>query len=171
VGGSVTLDRKANEMNEAKATKLELNLSHNFDDAISLGASVDYSNAANSDSATTNLEATAGHRLRIDGAFSVVASVGLGERLQVAGSGDDFPYYVFRMALDVKLGDKVTWNAASFRYRDAFDPSDDYLTPQVGTGVTFRTSHRGSISGKVNYNLKDWDPDSIGFSLGYKHEF
>ena len=75
------------------------------------------------------------------------------------------------MGADLAIDKVVTWNAFSFRYRDAFDPSDDYLTPQLGTGLTFKVGQHGSISGKAQYNWKDWDPDSIGFALGYKHAF
>ena len=136
-----------------------------------LGASVDYSNAASSNSATDNLEGTAGYRLRIHNAFLVIGSVGIGERFQTAGSGDDFPYYVIRVGTDLVVSKIVTWNVVGFRYRDAFDSSDDYLTPQLGTGLTFKVGQHGSISGKVDYNWKDWNPDSVGFSLGYKHAF
>ena len=72
---------------------------------------------------------------------------------------------------DLVVSKIVTWNAVGFRYRDAFDSSNDYLTPQLGTGLTFKVGQHGSISGKVDYNWKDWNPDSVGFSLGYKHAF
>ena len=171
VGTTITFDREATDLGEPKDIKLEFNASHTFDNEVVLGASVDYSNAASSDSATDNLEGTAGYRLRIHNAVLVIGSAGIGERFQTSGSGNDFPYYVFRVATDLVVSKIVTWNAVGFRYRDAFDSSNDYLTPQLGTGLTFKVGQHGSIAGKVEYNWKDWNPDSVGFSLGYKHAF
>ena len=124
-----------------------------------------------SDSATANLEATVGYRLRFNDFLSVIGSVGIGDRLQVSGDGGDIAYYVLRAAADLKLSEKVTWNAVAFRYRDAFESSDDYLTPQLATGVTFKMDDHNSISSKVQYNWKDWHPDTVGFALGYSRSF
>ena len=100
VGTSITFDREAADLGEPKDVKFEFNASHTFDNEVVLGASVDYSNTASSDSATDNLEGTAGYRLRIHNAFVVIGSAGIGERFQTSGSGSDFPYYVFRVATD-----------------------------------------------------------------------
>ena len=136
-----------------------------------LGASTEYSNTAFSDKATVNLEGTIGYRVQLGDLFSVTGSAGLGERIQASGSGDNFPYYVFRIATDIKVTDDVTWNAVSFRYRDAFDPDDDYLTPQIATGISYDLDEHNSISGKVEYNWKDWKPDTVGFDIGFKYRF
>jgi hypothetical protein len=72
---------------------------------------------------------------------------------------------------DLKLTKVVTWNVVAFRYRDSFDSSDDYLTPQLATGFNFKVDERNTISSKIQYNWKDWDPSSVGFSLGYSRSF
>lgn len=167
IGVSLTSDRHEQNLGEPQSTKFEVNASHTFDTGVILGASAEYSNNAFSNEATANLEATAGYRLRFNGVMSVVGSLGIGGRLQVSGNGDDIAYYVLRAAADMKLSDKVTWNAVAFRYRDAFESSDDYLTPQLATGVTFKMDDHNSISSKIQYNWKDWHPDTVGFALGY----
>ena len=121
VGTTITFDREAADLGEPEDIKFEFNASHTFDNEVVLGASVDYSNAASSDLATDNLEGTAGYRLRIHDAFLVIGSAGIGERFQTAGSGNDFPDHVFRVATDLVVSKIVTWNVVGFRYRDAFE--------------------------------------------------
>lgn len=171
VGASLTSDRKEQDIGVPQSFKFEINASHTFDVGIILGASAEYSNTAYSDSATTNLETTLGYRMLLNDVVSVIGSIGVGERVQVSGTGSDIPYYVLRTGADLKLNEIVTWNAVAFRYRNAFDTEDDYLTPQLATGLTFKLDEKNSVSSKVEYNWKDWNPDTIGFVLGYKRGF
>lgn len=171
IGVSLTSDRDQQNLGEPQSTQFEVSASHTFDTGVILGASAQYSNKAFSDSATANLEATVGYRLRFNDFLSVIGSVGIGDRLQVSGDGSDIAYYVLRAAADLKLSEKVTWNAVAFRYRDALESSDDYLTPQLATGVTFQVDDHNSISSKIQYNWKDWHPDTVGFALGYSRSF
>jgi hypothetical protein len=171
VGVSFTTDRDAHDLSDPNSTKFEISAAHSFNNGVILGASTEYSNTAFSDKATVNLEGTVGYRVQLGDLFSVTGSAGLGERIQASGSGDNFPYYVFRIATDIKVTDDVTWNALSFRYRDAFDPDDDYLTPQIATGISYDLDEHNSISGKVEYNWKDWNPDTVGFGIGFKYRF
>ena len=125
-----------------------------------------------SDSATVKLEGTVGYRAALGYCFSVTGSAGLGENIQASGSGDNFPYYVLRIGADVKATEDVTWNIITFRYRDGFDPDDNFLTPQVATGLSYDLDDHNSISGGVaQYNWKDWKPDTVGLELGYKYRF
>jgi hypothetical protein len=171
VGISVTSDRKEDDLGVPQSAKVELSVAHTFDVGIILGGSMEYSDTAFSDSATLNVEATVGHRVHLNEVVSVLGSVGVGERVQVSGTGDDIAYYVLRAAADLKLNETVTWNAVALRYRDGFDPDDDYLTPQIATGLTFRLDEHNSVSTKVQYNTKDHEPDTVGFALGYSHGF
>jgi hypothetical protein len=171
IGVSLTSDREQQDLGEPESTQFEVSASHAFDTGVILGASAQYSNKAFSDSATANLEATIGYRLRFNDTLSVIGSAGIGDRLQVSGDGSDIAYYVLRAAADLKLSEKVTWNAVAFRYRDAFESSDDYLTPQLATGVTFKVDNHNSISSRIQYNWKDWHPDTVGFALGYSRSF
>jgi len=168
---TATSDRQEADLSVPQSAKVELAVAHEFDVGIILGGSMEYANVAFSDSATLNLETTLGYRVRVNDVISLLGSVGVGERLQVSGSGDDIPYYVLRAAADLKLNDAVTWNAVALRYRDGFDPDDDYLTPQVATGFTFSLDDHNAVSTKVQYNTKDHEPDTVGFALGYSHGF
>ena len=136
-----------------------------------LGASGEYSNTAFSNSATVKLEGTVGYRAELGDRFSVTGSAGLGENIQASGSGDSFPYYVLRIGADVKATEDLTWNIITFRYRDGFDPDDNFLTPQVATGLSYDLDEHNSISGVAQYNWKDWEPDTVGLELGYNIGF
>ena len=171
VGVSFTTDRDAHDLSHPSDAKFEISAAHSFDNGVILGASTEYENTAFSDKATVNLEGTIGYRVPLGDRFSMTGSAGLGERFQTSGPGDNFPYYVFRLATDIKVTDDVTWNVLSFRYRDSFDPDDDYLTPQIATGISYDLDEHYSISGNVQYNWKDWKPDTVGFDIGVKYRF
>ena len=171
VGVSVTSDRQEDDIGVPQTAKVTVNASHTFDIGIILGGSLQYSNKAFSDSATVNAETTLGYRFHLHDTLSINASVGVGERMQVSGVGDDIAYYVLRTGANIKLNDTVTWDAVAFRYRDSFDTDDDYLTPQLATGFTFKLDEHNSVSTKVQYNWKDWNPDTIGFEIGYAYAF
>jgi hypothetical protein len=171
VGMSVTTDRDAHDLSDPNSTKFEINAAHRFDNGVILGASSVYSNAASSDKATDNLEGTIGYRVELGDIFSITGSSGLGERIQTSGPGDNFPYYVFRIATDIKVSDAVKWNLLSFRYRNAFSSDDDFLTPQIATGASYDFNEHSSVSGKIQYNWKDWKPDTVGFQVGFNYRF
>jgi hypothetical protein len=109
IGVSFTSDREEQNLGEPQSTKFEISASHIFDTGIALGTSAEYSDKAFSKSATLNLEATLGYRFHFNDALSMIGSIGIGERLQVSGQGDDIPYYVLRTGADLKLTKIVTW--------------------------------------------------------------
>lgn len=171
VGVSFTADQKATDLDLPKDEKIKISGSHSFDSGVILGGSAEYTNNAFSDSATVKLEGTIGYRVRLGELFSVTGSAGVGENIQASGSGDDFPYYVLRVGADVKATENLTWNIVTFRYRDAFDSDNDFLTPQLATGLSYDLDEHNSISGVAQYNWKEWEPDSVGLELGYKYRF
>lgn len=171
VGVSFTTDREALDLAVPKDAKVKISASHSFDTGMILGASGEYSNTAFSDSATVKIEGTVGYRAELGDLFSVTGSAGLGENIQASGSGDSFPYYVLRIGADVKATEDVTWNIVTFRYRDGFDSDDDFLTPQIATGLSYDLDEHNSISGVAQYNWKNWKSDSVGLELGYKYRF
>jgi hypothetical protein len=171
VGVSVTTDRDAHDLSDPNDTKVEISAAHSFDNGVILGASTEYSNTAFSDKASVLFEGTVGYRAQLGNLFFVTGSAGLGEHIRASGSGNNFPYYVFRIATDVKVDDDVTWNVLSFRYRNAFDPDDDFLTPQMATGISYDLNEHSSISAAVQYNWKDRKPDTVGLDIGLKYRF
>ena len=97
-------------------------------------------------------------------------SAGIGEHWR-EGPSTYFPYYVLQIGTDIELGQNVTWNALSYKFRDGFSTEDTYNTPQVATGVTFKLDGQSSIAVEVMRNWKDDEPSSTGVSLGFKQRF
>jgi hypothetical protein len=168
IGMTITSDREPNDFRDPKDTKYELNGGYTFDSGLILGGSFQFSDTAFSDLASQNLEGTAGYRLQLDHAFSVTGSAATGEHWR-QNPGATFPYYVLRIGAGLDLSDHVTWDVISYRYRNAFDPNDNYNTPQVATGVTYKLD--SDTSAKIMRNWKDGEPSSTGVSLGLKKKF
>jgi hypothetical protein len=170
VGMTITSDRDPDDFAIPKDMKYELTGAHTFDSGVILGGSFQYTDTSFSARASQNFEGTIGYSLPLNSVFSVNGSVGLGEHWRENPSAD-FPYYVLRIGADVALNQDITWNAITYRFRDAFDPNDNYNTPQVATGVTFKINGQSSIALKIMRNWKDDQPSSTGVSLGYKQRF
>jgi hypothetical protein len=170
VGMTITSDRDPDDFAVPKDMKYELNGAHTFDGGLILGGSFQYTDTAFSTRASQNLEGTIGYRVPLSSVFSVTGSAGLGEHWRENPS-TYFPYYVLRIGADVEINEKLTWNAISYRFRDAFDPDNDYNTPQVATGVSFKIDGQSSIAVKIMRNWKDDQPSSPGVSLGFKQRF
>jgi hypothetical protein len=170
VGMTITSDRDPGDFADPKDMKYELNGAHTFDNGLILGGSFQYTDTAFSVQASQNFEGTIGYSLPLTSVFSVNASAGLGEHWRENPSAD-FPYYVLRVGADVALSQNITWNAITYRFRDGFDPSGNYNTPQVATGVTFKIAGQSSIAVKIMRNWKDDQPSSTGVSLGFKQRF
>jgi hypothetical protein len=170
VGVGIISDRDPGNFDDPKNTKYELNGSHTFSGGLIIGGSFQYTDTAFSDQTSQNLEGTIGYRVPLNLAFSVSGSAGIGEHWR-QDPGANFPYYVLRIAADFRLSQAVTWNAVSYRFRDAFDRNDNYDTPQIATGVTFNLDEQRSISTKIMRNWKDGQPSSTGVSLGFRQRY
>jgi len=170
VGVTITSDRDPDNFAVPKDMKYELNGAHTFDNGLILGSSFQYTDAAFSDRASQNFEGTIGYSLPLSSVFSVNGSAGIGEHWREKPSAE-FPYYVLRIGADVALNQSITWNAITYRFRDAFDRDDNYDTPQVATGITLKLDGQSSIAVKIMRNWKDDQPSSTGVSLGFKRRF
>ena len=170
IGVGIISDRDPGNFGDPKNTKYELNGAYTFDSGLIIGGSFQYTDTAFSDRTSQNVEGTVGYRIRLDPVFSVTGSAGIGEHWR-ENPNTTFPYYVLRIAADFKISQAITWNVISYRFRDAFDRSDDYDTPQIATGLTFNMDGERSISAKVMRNWKDGEPSSTGISLGFKQGF
>jgi hypothetical protein len=170
IGVGIISDRDPGNFGDPKNTKYELNGSHTFDGGLIFGGSFQYSDRTFSDRASQNLEGTIGYRMPLGAALSITGSAGIGEHWH-QNPNTDFPYYVLRAAADFKLSQTIAWNVISYRFRDGFDRSDDYNTPQLATGLTFNLDAQNSISAKIMRNWKDGQPSSTGVALGFKQRF
>jgi hypothetical protein len=170
IGILVTSDRDPGDFADPKNMKYELNGAHTFANGWILGGLFQYSDRAFSNRTRQNLEGTIGHRFPINLAFSIFGSAGLGEHWRQNPS-TEFPYYVLRVGADLDLNHSLTWNVIAFRYRDAFNSGDNYNTPQVATGFTFKLDEQRALVGKVMRNWRDGFPSSTGVALGFKQGF
>ena len=170
IGVIITSDREPSDFAEPKNTKYELTGAHTFANGWSLGSSFEYNDHAFSNRASQNLEGTIGYRIPFNLAFSVFGSAGLGEHWR-QNPGAEFPYYVLRVGADFDLNQAVTWNAITFRYRNAFDPNNNYNTPQLATGFTLKMDEQRAITTKIMRNWRDGAPSSTGLALGFKQNF
>ncbi|HEY6633128.1 MAG TPA: hypothetical protein VIZ90_16890 [Rhizobiaceae bacterium] len=171
IGVSVTSERLPDDFNSLKSTDFEVDASHTFDNHVIIGASLKYYDTAHSGDSTLNIEGTIGYVHSFTDFISLTASVGVGERFQTSGQGNDFPYYVARLGADVVVTPTITWNAISLRYRNAFDTDNDYDTPEVATGVTFKLDERHSVSAQIERDWKDGEASYTGLQLGYRFHF
>jgi hypothetical protein len=170
LGVTITSDRDPDEFADPRSLKYELNGAHTFDSGLIIGGSFQYRDRAFSDRASQNLEGTVGYRMPLTTSFSLTGSAGIGEHWRQNPTAA-FPYYVLRIAADLDLNQTVTWNVVSFRYRDGFNPHDDYNTPQAATGFMYKLDGRSSISVKIMRNWREGDPSSTGVSLGFRQRF
>ena len=167
---AVTSDRDPDKFSTPDDMKYDLKVAHEFDSRVIIGGLFTYTDNAFRAQASQNLEGTLGYRVPIGSVFSLTGSAGMGEYWR-QNPGTAFPYYVLRIKADLDLSRNITWNVISYRFRDSFDPRDDYNTPQVATGITFRINERSSISASVKRNWTDGKASSTGVALGFKQDF
>jgi hypothetical protein len=170
VGVEAKFDRQPDNLAEPRDTKVQLSLSRKLPDGIVLGGSFQPQISTNG-SVGYNLEGTAGYAWRIGRVLSLGGSAGVGEKLQQAQSGGDFPYYVLRLHADVALDERWTWNLVTYRFRDAFDPADNYYTPEVSTSISYKIDEHRSVSVKYLFDWKNSDPDAQGIGIGFKYKY
>jgi len=170
VGLTVTSNRDAGDFSVPKNLQYQLSGDHTFSNGLILGGSFQYTDTSFSDQSNQNLEATMGYRLPLNFGFSLTGTAGIGEHWRENASVA-FPYYFVRATLDFTINQDITWNAISYRFRDAFDHGENYETPQIATGLTFKLNPQSSISAKITRNWKDGQPSSTGVALGFKQRF
>jgi hypothetical protein len=170
IGILITSDRDSGHFADPKDTKVLLDGAHTFANGLILGGSFEYRDQAFSQEMTQNLEGTLGYRVPLTSGLSIWGSAGVGERWQENPS-TSFPYYVARVGADLDLTQTVTWNVITFRYRNSFDPNDNFDTPQLATGFTCKVDAQRAITFKVERNQRDGTPSSTGVSIGFKQGF
>ena len=114
-----------------------------------------------------NLEAQAGLGLPDVAGIKLTAKAGIGQKF----STTNFPYYALYGNADYDLGNGLTLNAIGYRYRNAFDTSNDYQSHQLSTGITYALNSTYSINGKVSRSYDNsWNAtgDAVTVGLGIK---
>ncbi len=169
IGFAVTTERLPDDFNASKSTDFELNAGHVFDNHWLVAGSVKYYDTSHSNASALNIEGAIGYTHAFNDVFSLTGSAGIGSH--APDPGDAFAYYVFKLNADIKLTDIITWNAIGLRYRDSFDSADDYNTPEISTGVSFKLTDQHSVSLRVTRDWKQGDVSYNGIELGYKYHF
>jgi len=170
IGLTITSDRNPKNFTIPKSVKYKLIGEHTFNTGLIFGGSFQYTDPAFSESTEQNLEGTVGYSVPLNSVLSLKGSAGIGERWE-QNPNTSFPYYVLRAAVAIKINEDVAWDAVSFRYRNAFDSGDDYDTPQIATGLTFKLDKQSSISVKIMRDWKEGESSGTGISLGIKKRF
>jgi hypothetical protein len=153
-------------------TSMTLSLSHRFESGFFANGSAEWQiNAGGTQQVF--IEGGGGYALRA-GPFTLTPSAALGTTFEDTGFGPNGDgqafYYAFYLAGDLDLDARWTWNAFKLRYRDAFDY--EWVTPEVGTGLSYHLDAATSLYGKGSYSWKNTgdglNGDSITFAFGLK---
>jgi hypothetical protein len=117
----------------------------------------------------TSVEANAYYMPNITHDLSLKLGLGLGERMQSLGN---FAYYALYAGANYNIGNNITLNAMQYRYRNAFDLSNNFETHQFGTGLTYNINGNNAIGAKI-YRTFDgrMDRQADGGSLLYTVRF
>lgn len=170
IGGSVTFQRMPDDFDASKSTDWEFDVSHTFDNHVVVNASAKYYDTSSSPDHNTNVQGGIGYTHDFGG-FALTGMGGIGQHFISSDDSTDFTYYYFTLAADIPITEKIVWNAVSLRYRNAFDTANDYNTPEVATGVTYRLDGHNSVSLKLERDWKDEKPSATAIQVGYKYRF
>jgi hypothetical protein len=145
----------------------QLTYKHNLGSGFFVGGMAQTTQSSNS-KLDQNLELQAGVSSPSFAGVIVTGKIGIGEKF----STNNFGYYALYGNADYKLSDKFTLNALQYRYRNAFESSNNYETHQIGTGVTYDVTTVYSVNAKIARNY-DNSYKTIGdqFMVGLTAKF
>ncbi len=175
LAGSTTLsaqissEREPDDFSDALNTIYKFEAAHAFDSRIYINGSFEVEEPVEGGPNSKNLEGNLGYKHLLAEPLSITGSLGIGERFTEA---NDFPYYVFRIGVDLAIDDRLSWNIVTFRYRNAFDTDNNYETPRYSSKLTLRLDDHNAIYGEIYRNLNDeWEPTATGITGGYAFSF
>ena len=164
-------DRIPDNFDIPKDTKIKIDGAHTFVNGFILGSSLESTIDVGTGEITYDLETTLGYKWKVNNIFSFRGKGGVGERFQPASAGRNFPYYVLYVGSDIDLSAKWTWNVVTYRFRDAFDTSNSFNTPEVSTRLTFKIDDGRSVFAAYYYGWSEGSPDYQGIGIGFKYSF
>lgn len=170
VSGNVTTERAPDDFNATKSTDWALGLSHTFDSNVIAAVSSKYYDTANTSDYKVNVDASVGYTHNF-GTFALTGMAGVGQHFIQSDDSSSFPYYFFSFAADIPITKQLTWTAVKLRYRNAFDTSNDYNTPEVATGISFWATENTAITFFIERDWTDGEVAYNGLELGFKHRF
>ncbi|WP_428029750.1 hypothetical protein [Ancylobacter sp.] len=170
IGVSYTTERAIDDFSATKSSDWQVDYTHTFDNKVSIGGAVKYYDTAGTSDSKTNAQIGIGYTVQLE-KLSVTGTVGIGQHFIDSDESSDFTYYYLTLAGALPIDDKWTWNAFRLRYRNAFDSKNDYITPEIATGVSYKIDGKNSLSLMVEYDWSQNEPSYTGIELGYKYHF
>jgi hypothetical protein len=127
----------------------QVSYSHKLGNGFSVGGFA-ATTQADSSLLKQNIEAQAAYSAPAMYGVTLGGKVGVGERFVNTGN---FPYYALYGSADYAVGNGITLNAVSYRFRSAVDNATyGYQSHQLGTGITYDINSTYSVSAKVARN-------------------
>jgi len=139
---------------------------------LQFGASRDDGTVSGNNNALENtVEARAQKMFEVAPGLKLGARVGLGQVFNgtnSAGKTVDFGYYTFTPKAEYAINDKLS-ALASFRFRNGFSDSDNYLTRTYKAGLGYNLTKKDTV--EVQYFEKRGDSNVNGVELAYSRSF
>jgi hypothetical protein len=135
------------------------------------GSRNDGSVSGNNNALKNAIEARAQKMYEVYPGLKLGARVGLGQVINgtdSAGKTVDFGYYTVEPKAEYAVTNKLS-ALASFRFRDGFSDSDNYLTRTWKVGAGYAVTKQDVV--EVKYFQKRGDSSTNGVELGYSRSF
>jgi hypothetical protein len=127
--------------------------------------------SGNNNALENTVEARAQKMFEVAPGLKLGARVGLGQVFNgtnSAGKTVDFGYYTFTSKAEYAINDKLS-ALASFRFRNGFSDSDNYLTRTYKAGLGYNLTKKDTV--EVQYFEKRGDSNVNGVELAYSRSF
>ena len=170
IGGAFTTERGPEDFGATTGSDWQLDVAHTFDNKVTLSGSAKYYDTAGTSDWKANLQFGIGYTYDI-GKLSLTGTVGIGQHFIQSDGSTDFPYYYLMLAGSTPIDEKWTWNIFRLRYRNAFDTSNDYDTPEIATGVSYSFDPHNSMSVMIERDWSNGNPSYTGIEIGYRYRF
>lgn len=170
IGAVFTSERGPDDFGATTGSDWQVDLSHSFDNKVSISGSVKYYDTAGTSDSKTNVQFGIGYTYEI-GKLALTGSVGAGQHFIHSDDSTSFPYYYVTLAGSVPITEKWTWNIFRVRYRNAFDSANDYDTPEIATGVNYSIDAHNSVSLMIERDWSDGTASYTGIEFGYRYRF
>lgn len=170
IGATFTTERGPEDFSSTTGSDWQIDLSHTFDNKVSISGTVKYYDTAGTSNSKTNAQFGLGYTYEF-GKLSLTGTVGIGQHFIHSDDSTQFPYYYVSVAGTVPIAEKWTWTMFRLRYRNAFDTSNDYDTPEVATGVGYKFDAHNSVSLFIERDWSNGTASYTGIEVGYRYHF
>ena len=146
---------------ESLTNPTEIAITHDFG-AVTAGL------AYGTDDTVKTLEATAGADYALADGVDLHGALGIGQTVD----SNDFAYYAVYGGADVKINDKLSWDAVEYRYRNAFDTANNFESHRLATGLTYAVNDKVDLNGTVYRDFDgNFDATNNGVEVGVAYKF